>query len=691
MKLKLLAFIAVTSLLLMAATVRIPEPDPNNLLTNPGWETNTSGWAASAGTYTRNTTAANIGYGNGSGKWVSTGGAGRTLTSTAVAIPKGLYNRNGVASCNIQVPTGSSTHLLQAYDGTSVLSSSAIISSATFTRTSVNFPFGATGNISLRIVTVGASEPDIYIDDCILGDATLLNISQVSQAMLIGSAYIANTTSCLLERTSTSFGAFTAVAACPGPTIEANPGPGTILTTDTDLPRFTVNNLPAGTYEITIKGNIFTDQPLTDLGIAVSDGTTTSGQMMQQAGTTTPLVAAFTTVGIFTYTTSGNRTFEVYGLAGGGKIYLKADSGSGSPRHIRFVIKRFPSSAETAFNVGQISYPTRQVFTSGTGTYTLPTNPRPTSLVVRMVGGGGGGGGSGAGGSIAAGGAGGESQFYVLGASATSLLRALGGTGGAKAGDSGAINGGTTAVASPAISILSLTGTTGLSATNANSVTYIPGGGGASSFLGGGGGASIHSLGTTATVNTGSGGQGGGAGGVSTFAAQGGGAGGYVEALINGPSPAYTYVVGTAGTAGVAGTNGYAGGAGSAGYIEVIEYYGNTVPILVGSVSSNSNGAERVERARLTGDATTCTVVNQSGTWIASGARNAAGDCTWTINSGIFSSEPVCTCSVYSGSSAAICNIDSTTAPSATLVRTQRYGAGADQDGTIFLICVGPR
>jgi hypothetical protein len=222
-------------------------------------------------------------------------------------------------------------------------------------------------------------------------------------------------------------------------------------------------------------------------------------------------------------------------------------------------------------------------------------------------------------------------------------------------------------------------------------VTYSTGGVGSSSFLGGGGRTSLYSAGAAATANTGSGGQGGGSGAVATVVAQGGGAGGYVEALINGPGPSYTYVVGAAGTAGVAGTNGYAGGTGAAGFIEVIEYYGNSTPILVGSVSSNSNGAERVERARLTGDATTCTIVNQSGTWIASGARNAAGDCTWTINSGIFSAEPVCTCSAYSASAAPVCNIDSTTAPTATLVRTQRYAAGADQDGSIFLICVGPR
>jgi hypothetical protein len=691
MKIKLLSLIIIASLLLVAAAVRIPEPNPNNLLTNPGWETNTSGWAASAGTYTRNTTAANIGYGNGSAKWASTGGAGRTLTSTAVAIPKGLYNRNGVASCNIQVPTGSSTHLLQAYDGTNILSSSAIISSATFTRTSVNFPFGSSGNISLRIISVSASEPDIYIDDCILGDATLLNISQISQAMFIGSAYIANTANCAPERTNTVLGAFGADADCPGPTIASNPGPGTILTTDTNLPKFTVNNLPAGTYEITMKGNLYTDALLADLSVGINDGDTTSGQMAVQAGTTTPLVAPFTTVGIFTYTTSGNRTFELYGASSVTKILYKADSLVGGQRHLRFIIKRFPSSAETAFNVGQISYPTRQSFTSGTGTYTLPTNPRPTSIVVRMVGGGGGGGGSGAGGSIAAGGAGGESQFYVLGASATSLLRSLGGGGGAKAGDAGATNGGTTAVALPAISVLSLTGTSGASAPNANSVAYLPGGGGASSFFGGGGGVSIHSAGAAATANTGSGGQGGGSGAAATVVAQGGGAGAYVEALINGPNPSYTYVVGAAGTAGVAGANGYAGGTGAAGFIEVIEYYGNSTPILVGSVSSNSNGAERVERASLTGDATTCTITNQSGTWIASGARNAAGDCTWTINSGIFSESPVCTCTVYASASQAICNIDSGTVPTSTVIRTQRYAGGADQDGPIYLICVGPR
>ncbi|NDD83800.1 hypothetical protein EBZ38_05880, partial [bacterium] len=65
-------------------------------------------------------------------------------------------------------------------------------------------------------------------------------------------------------------------------------------------------------------------------------------------------------------------------------------------------------------------------------------------------------------------------------------------------------------------------------------------------------------------------------------------------------------------------------------------------PLLVGSVTSNSSGLERVERARVTANGSSCAVTSQSGSWLASCSSPAAGQYLFTINSGIFSVTPFC-------------------------------------------------
>ena len=203
--------------------------------------------------------------------------------------------------------------------------------------------------------------------------------------------------------------------------------------------------------------------------------------------------------------------------------------------------------------------PTRQVFTSGSGTYTTPTGA--TRVYVRMIGAGGGGGGSGSG-SQTSGGAGGDTTFSTLtaaggsGGFASTLGSTVGATGGA--GTNGDVN---------------ITGASGGAA--AASASTVPGAsGGGTPFGGAGPGGVPGAAGGAGITNSGGGGGGGGGNsGLTVAAAGGGGAGGYVEKLITSPSATYSYAVGAAGTAGSSGTNGAAGGAGGSGLIIVDEFY----------------------------------------------------------------------------------------------------------------------
>lgn len=225
-------------------------------------------------------------------------------------------------------------------------------------------------------------------------------------------------------------------------------------------------------------------------------------------------------------------------------------------KKIRFEVDGLTTGTTRVLTVADVDsaigkQPTRQVLTSGSGTYTTPAGA--TRLSVRTVGAGGGGAGSGT--TATSGGNGGNTTF--------STLSAGGGTGGNQFNPSG---GGT-----PANGDINIVGSIGGAGNNiTNSVQG--GNGGAGPWGGLGSGGSPNVAGNAAAANSGAGGGGGG-GGVGVISGAGGSSGGYVEKLITAPAATYSYGVGAAGTAGTAGTSGVVGGAGGSGLIIVDEYY----------------------------------------------------------------------------------------------------------------------
>lgn len=198
--------------------------------------------------------------------------------------------------------------------------------------------------------------------------------------------------------------------------------------------------------------------------------------------------------------------------------------------------------------------PTVQVFTTGSGTYTLPANV--AYIQVEMCGGGGGGLGSGT--SPGAPGAGATTTF------GTSLLTCTGG--GIGRNDGGAAAGGTATGGDD--------GVTGGSGGAVGSVQNSFGGRGGDNPRGGAGAAGppAGGAGLAAVANTGGGG-GGGANATTALAGGGGAAGGWLRKRISAPSSTYSYAVGAGGGGGSAGTGGAAGGNGASGIIIVNEFY----------------------------------------------------------------------------------------------------------------------
>jgi hypothetical protein len=111
-------------------------------------------------------------------------------------------------------------------------------------------------------------------------------------------------------------------------------------------------------------------------------------------------------------------------------------------------------------------------------------------------------------------------------------------------------------------------------------------------------------------------------------------------------------------------------------------------PLLTNGVTSNSDGFERVMRAKvLVGSS--CAITSQSGTWISSVGSCTTGDATLAIAAGTFPVDPTCTATVYGTGSMSFCMIVSS---STTSIRV----ACANSPTTLTnlnanIVCMSPR
>ncbi len=318
-----------------------------NLLLNGGFEngkgTGVNKWTASAGTFATTTSGSNLLDGKVSFTW-DAAAANDTLSYGQITVPNGLKGKNGVFAMKLMTPSGTATNTLILTDGTLTLASRAIISSTTPQYNFVNFIWPSSGYVIPKLLA-NADEPSITGDSAWLGDANETNLTNISQATFIGSAYMATTASCTgWARTNTALGAFSTDTDCPGPTIEFNPGPGVIQTTDTDLPQFTVNNLPPGYYIVEITAQILQGASART-NLAINDGTTTSGDQSSDNASTTRTAGYVR--GVFNYTTAGNRTFSLFGSSSTGAISIDNSVGNNK---ITFKIIRYPISTDIAYN-----------------------------------------------------------------------------------------------------------------------------------------------------------------------------------------------------------------------------------------------------------------------------------------------------------------------------------------------------
>lgn len=299
-------------------------------------------------------------------------------------------------------------------------------------------------------------------------------------------------------------------------------------------------------YRVFIKNSSSRNQTLTRItGGDTLDGVAGSvvlapgeGRVVQTIGAAT----GYVTVSRFGPVTDGDA-IVAGGTDGTKKVRIEADG-------LTTATTRVWTAADLDIALGK--QPTRQTFTSGSGTYTTPAGA--TRIAVRLLGPGGGGGAM-------------ATNAGAAGSAATtfSTFSAGAGNGGGQAGGQGGTGG---AASGGSVNIPGGIGQGG--ASNAVAGNLPIGGNGAASAFGGAGGGQSNAAGLNAATNSGAGGGGAG-GGSGNNSGGGGGSGGYVEAIVNTPAATYSYLVGAGGAGGAAGT--FAGGNGAAGIIIVDEFY----------------------------------------------------------------------------------------------------------------------
>lgn len=115
-------------------------------------------------------------------------------------------------------------------------------------------------------------------------------------------------------------------------------------------------------------------------------------------------------------------------------------------------------------------------------------------------------------------------------------------------------------------------------------------------------------------------------------------------------------------------------------------------PMLVGSVTSNSAGAERIERLKVASacSSTPCTISSQSSAW-ATVTRASGPIYTVNFTAGVFSATPTCNVLMGNGANGLIFNPMNPPANTTSFNFTTTNTSGTGFDAGFDVICMGPR
>ena len=184
----------------------------------------------------------------------------------------------------------------------------------------------------------------LLFDNVELGKVGFTN---VNQTVLVANASYTSTTNCVWTRTNVAFGVFGTDVDCPAITVIQSTF--AVNTSDDDLPTLKFDNLPEGNYLLEVISHI--SGTVVSATMALKLHEVNSAVSVGECGASpvdTSDIVNLKCTGAFSFSTSGAREFTVFGLASSGtlSIFNSADG-----REITFTLWKVPVSAAEAITL----------------------------------------------------------------------------------------------------------------------------------------------------------------------------------------------------------------------------------------------------------------------------------------------------------------------------------------------------
>lgn len=616
---------------------------------NADFEAGSGNWTASGGSFTIDSSTQL--FDRKSGVFNASAGS-QTLSNTAVAIPEGLKGANGFASCYFK--TTATDYKIQVTDGTNVLTERTIPALSAAQEIGTAFVFPSSGNVQLRVISA-SDAADLGLDNCYLGT---MKQGPVSQASEYGSLTYAAAANCAWSVTNNgSYGNFSADSDCATPTAT-----GSASAPGTKIPGVTFASLPPGVYVVHVDASLKASGSTAQCAYALSDGTT--AQKMNQSTDAASEQDRTSGGGSFRFeysTAQSNVTFQLQAISASANstCTVSANSGGVGSPDFRMSVQRFPSAQEQAFRPDQVAWKVDanisganpDLGASDQASY-VPISNSGLTLTQNA-------------GSIAA-------EIPCASGTASTGTTCSGVDEHVGVAFNAPTAGNVLACASFSHTLVNSAGTIidayfQIAETSNTAITILSEG---KSRVG-----SSNSIASSTIVHPLR------VCGTFSFASAGKKTLRLMYEQENTGTPSSNLILADA--------------ASTHGQRDIHwEVYPISqaipAPLLVGSVTSNSSGLERVERASIANNGT-CSITSQSGTWISSVSHPGTGQCVLNFTAGIWSAGASCVATQRSSVSNGICRLNSTSPSNSTINIVCLNSSFVAADYDFDVICMGPR
>lgn len=563
-----------------------------------------------------------------------------SVTWTLGTLDRSLASQNCELSFDYTASSIGSAVVAEVLQGSDIVVRSGVLPVASTVRKVVlNVPCGdLSSSTTIRIANTTGNSGTSAIKVANVEYGKARNIGSVAQPTILARAYFAKTASCAWPTTSSTMGDLSATSACPAPTVEFSSVP--VSTADDNLPQITLSNIPAGRVVVVMTGSQFISGAGIRTGFAVSDGTTISGEIGMIMSASNSDNPSFTVTAAFDYPTAqSSRTFKAQARTESGTVNINNQNGANAGP-LTFTVYHFPSASQQLYTP-DLANPYSLIRYGGTPTFSTSSISDVTVSDSSFT-----------------------TRTLVNGAAAPSTTNDFGIRRTLPAGlykviaksNMSTFNNGFTTAGHGCIWSISDGTTSYTTADSARLAGDYP---------------------ATHTVE-----------GVFSYADL---AERNFVLRVRATDASTICAVNANGTDAVT--------ADTAQFEIVPITQSIPTPVLVGSVTSQTSGQERIERAIISGstsDSTTAPsagnifVFSQSGSWISSVSRSVAGLYTVNFSSGIFSAAPSCSVTPVSTSTYRYGTLGSPISSSSIVV-----GVGSDTgtavDQAFHLICMGPR